>query len=288
MTGDTPRRLAKALLATAAGLGAGVTLAIFVFMLVMGIDIFRTGHPLSLLHQTWAPARGIYGVLPMLAGSSAIAGLALLLAFPLSLGCTAFICLFAPPTIGGLMRRLIYLLTGVPTVIYGFVGLFVLVPLVRQLFAHGSGFCILSAALLLALLICPTMIMFFTSALEGVPQSFLMAADALGATAVQKFVFVMLPNAWRGIMAGTLMGLGRAVGDTMIALMVAGNAVALPSSVLDPARTLTSHIALVMAAEFESPEFKSIFVCGLVLYGFTFGSVLIVRRLKPGDRRYKP
>lgn len=137
--------------------------------------------------------------------------------------------------------------------------------------------CILSASLMLSLLIAPTMILFFSQSLESVPRSYMNAADALGATQYQKLVYVMLPHAWSGIMTGLVLSFGRAMGDTMIALMIGGNSVMLPVSVLDSARTLTAHISLIIAADFDSLEFKILFVCGSVLYLLTACAILAAR-----------
>ncbi|MEJ2041223.1 MAG: ABC transporter permease subunit, partial [Desulfosarcinaceae bacterium] len=143
------------------------------------------------------------------------------------------------------------------------------------------GLCILTAGVMLTVLIAPTLILLIADGLARVPRSYSQAAAALGATPVQRMVYIMLPQAWPGILAGIVLGLGRAVGDTMISLMLAGNAVAPPHSILDSARTLTAHIALVIAADFDSPEFRTLFICGLVLYLSTTLSVVAIRRAAP-------
>ncbi len=170
-------------------------------------------------------------------------------------------------------------MTGIPTVIYGFVGVFLLVPIVRELFGSGSGLCILTAALVLGIMISPTMTLFFCDSFDRIPKAHLDAADALGASPVQKLLYVILPAAKQGMLNGVILSLGRAVGDTLIALMLAGNSVRVAESVLEPARTLTAHIALVIAADYESPEFRSIFACGVVLYLFTMAVTFLVRYL---------
>ena len=171
------------------------------------------------------------------------------------------------------------MMTGIPTVIYGFVGIFLLVPLIREFFRDGSGMCILTAALMLGVLIAPTMILFFCDSFDRVPRSYIDAADSLGANRVQTLLYVILPSARKGIVIGVLLAFGRAVGDTLVSLMIAGNSIAEPESLLDSVRTLTAHIALVIAADYESPEFRSIFACGLVLYLFITIVILAVRRL---------
>lgn len=253
----------------AALVSAAVTLMIFGLMVVSGLPLFAGKNSITFFTGPWSPLSGQYGIYQMIAGSVVISLLALCLGFPVCLGYTALMTLYAPKRVRNLLRRIIILMSGVPTVIYGFVGIFLLVPLVREIFDYGSGLCVLSAALLLVLLIAPTMILMFHGSFESVPKKHLLAIDALGGTKGDKLLYGYIPGAWRGIVSGLLLGFGRALGDTLIVLMVAGNAVSVPSSLLDGARTLTSHIALVFAADFESSEFRAIFACGLTLYLIT-------------------
>jgi phosphate transport system permease protein len=269
----------------AAVASGAATLLIFGFMLVLGLPLLRSGLFVDLLTGAWNPAVRAYGIFPMVAGTLAISLLSLILAFPVSLGCAGFAAAIGPAWLTRPFRRMVQLMTGIPTVIYGFVGIFLLVPIVRGLYGGGSGLCILSAALMLAVLIAPTMILFFSDSLDRVPKSFRDAADALGATPSQKLRLVMLPYAKEGILSGLMLAFGRAVGDTMVALMIAGNAVQVPESVFDAARALTAHIALVIAADTESLEFKSIFVCGLTLYLFVGMMISGLRLLNVLTRR---
>jgi phosphate transport system permease protein len=219
------------------------------------------------------------GIAPMIVGTLVIAGLAMVFSFPVSLGCAALISGLGRGPLPALLHRMVCFMTGIPTVVYGFAGIFLLVPIIREWAGRGSGLCVLSAALLLAVLIAPTMILFFVDAFSSVPRSYLIAADALGATTVQRLVHVTIPNAWRGLTSGVVLASGRAVGDTLIALMIAGNAAVLPESLLDPARSLTAHIALVVAADFDSLEFRTLFACGIVLYLCTTVMVILTRRI---------
>lgn len=262
---------------------SSVTVAILAFMLFMGFPALEGGGGLRLLLSPWDPLCGSYGILPMIATTGAISLLSVLFAFPMSLGTSFLVTLIAPRPLAGGVRRMLQLMTGIPTVIYGFVGLFLLVPLLRELFRSGSGMCILGASLALGVMISPTMTLFFCDSLDRIPRSYLDAADALGATRVQKLVHVMLPAARSGMVNGIVLALGRAVGDTLIALMIAGNSIRMPGSVLDSARTLTAHIALVIAADYESPEFRSIFTCGVVLYLLTMLATLGVRAWGRGE-----
>ena len=219
------------------------------------------------------------GLFPAMVGTLAVVTLSVGFALPLSFGCSALISVFAPRGFGGFLRKVVQLMTGVPTVVYGFVGIFLLVPMVREIFQGGSGMCVLTASLMLAVLISPTLILFFVDGFDRVPSSYLDAVAAMGGNEAQQFIFVILPNAWRSVLSGIVIAFGRALGDTLIALMIAGNAAQVPASILESARTLTAHIALVIAADYDSPEFKSIFACGLILYLFSTMMVVLIRSI---------
>jgi len=261
----------------AAVLSASLAVLILIFMLALSFSLFKGGLFFTLLRTPWNPDHGLFGIYPMLAGTLSIVFLSLCWAFPLSLGASALISVIAPAGFAKFCKKTVQMLTGIPTVIYGFVGVFLLVPFIREMFASGSGMNILSASLMLSMVISPTMILIFTDTFESIPASYSAAADALGASPVQKFLYVILPYSRHGIFAGLILSVGRAMGDTLIALMLAGNAVAVPGSILDSARSLTAHIALVIAADFDSIEFKTIFAAGLVLYAFTAFIILLVR-----------
>lgn len=253
-------------------------------MLYLGWPLLSSGQFFALLTQEWRPGEGVFGIYPMLVGSLSIALLALCVSLPLSLG-TAFVATtLAVRPIKKLVLAMVRFMAGIPTVIYGFVAVFLLVPFMREYLTGGSGFNILTASLVLAILIAPTMIVFFVNGLTNVPPSYCLAVDALGGRPVQKLVYLQIPQAWSTIVSGIIMGLGRALGDTLISLMVAGNSVAIPDAVTDSGRTLTAHIALVIAADFAGMEFKTIFACGLVLYGFT---VVVVAALRILSTRMK-
>ncbi|MFZ5759416.1 MAG: PstC family ABC transporter permease [Thermodesulfobacteriota bacterium] len=257
-----------------------VSAAILVFLLTFGLPLLTEGRFLALLTEPWAPRQGRFGIAPMIAGSLTISLLTMIFAAPLSFGCALVISVTGRGgTTGRLLRRTVEMMTGIPTVIYGFVGIFLLVPLVRQMFAVGSGMCMLSAALLMTLLVSPTMILLFADSFDRVPSCQGQAVLALGGTEIQRFLYVTLPACWPGMLVGMTLGLGRALGDTLIALMIAGNAAQMPSSLLDSVRSLTAHIALVFAADYQSLEFKAIFACGLFLYLCTTMLVITIRLL---------
>lgn len=262
-----------------------ITCSLFVFLLIPGLSLFRGGHFFSILTGAWAPGQGQFGIYPMITGTLAITLLTMFFAFPLSLGCATLIEMDGNSRVSWILRKTVELMTGVPTVIYGFVGIFLLVPLVRNMFVDGgSGMCVLAASLMLTLLASPTMVLLFCDSFSRVPRSYGDAVLAVGGTEVQKFLYVTLPNSRSGLLIGFTMAFGRVLGDTLIALMIAGNAVQIPGSLLDSVRTLTSHIALVFAADYNSPEFQAIFTCAIVLYCFSSVLAIAVRFIHDRQR----
>lgn len=272
-------RLGEGAAASAALFTFGLTLAIFGFLAWLALPLLDGATLPTLFSAVWRPEEGRYGILPMVWGTLAVALPATLLAFPVSLGFACFATHMAPPRLRGLLRGVAGFLTGIPTVVYGFSAVFLLVPLIREMAGRGSGFSIAAAVPVLALLISPTMILILISAFEAVPSAWQRLFDAMGATPEETVWHLLLPISIRPMTGALLLGLGRAMGDTLIALMLAGNAVLAPTDPFGPARTLTGHIALVMAADVESLEFRSVFACGLLLYLLIFGLTLSVRRL---------
>ena len=272
-------KITERMFSVSAMISALVAVLIFGFLLIFGLPLLRGGHIFGLLTHPWVPRQGLYGISPMLLGTLSISTLSMAFALPLSFGCASLVSVFAPRRFGGFLRRVMQVMTGIPTVIYGFVGIFLLVPLIREIFQSGSGMCVLSASLMLAVLISPTMVLFFVDGFDRVPRSSLDAVAALGGNKAQTFLYVILPNAWKSVLSGIVLAYGRALGDTLIALMIAGNAVQVPGSLLESARTLTAHIALVIAADYDSLEFKSIFACGLILYLCSTFIVVFIRAI---------
>ncbi len=274
-------KMGRLAFAGAALASCAVTLAILGFMAVLAWPVFHSGRIWEMLISPWQPDQDLFGLAPMVAGTVAIALPALVISLPISLGAAYFVGILHPGQ--SWLKRLVQAMTAVPTVIYGFAGVFLLVPVIRQMNvamgAGGSGMCILAAALMLAVLISPTMILFFLNSFSMVPRAELHAVAALGADPAQIFLWAVLPRAWQGMVTGIILSLGRAVGDTLIGLMIAGNAVAFPHSLLASARTLTAHIALVIAADFQSMEFTTLFVSGLLLYAMTGLGVILSRQL---------
>ena len=271
-------RLAGALCRGAGFVSLATLTAIFVFLAVLSLPLFTQGQWGDVLSASWRPFQGQYGILPMAAGSLALSVSAFVLAYPVGVG----VCLFILGPRGGFLRRatlgVVTFMTAIPTVVYGFVAIFLLVPLLRPM--GGSGPSWLAAALTLALLILPTIVLFLHGAMRETEERTRLTSAALGFTPLQALMLVVLPASGAGLRTAAVMGYCRALSDTLIPLMLAGNAPQLPDSLFDSIRTLTAHIALVVATDNSSPAFHSLFACGLVLYGVSL-AVQTAVRLRP-------
>ncbi len=212
----------------------------------------------------WLPTAGEYGVWPLLIGSGLIAGGAVAVGAPLGIATALFGRFYAPPRLRWIHRRLVELLAGIPSVVYGLWGLVVLVPLVARWGGSGQG--LLTATAVLALMILPTVALTADAALAAVPERHLEGAAALGLGRWAIARRVALPGARFGIATGVVLATGRAVGETMAVLMVAGNVVQVPKSLLDPVRTLTANIALEMSYATTGHR-AALFATGLLLMG---------------------
>ncbi len=262
-----------------AGLGG-----VLVFLIGFAAPLLM-GHPLgTLLGVTWHPEAGQYGLLSMVAGTLSIALLATLIGF---IGALAVALQFDAMRSGQLKQFLyrgILVLGAIPTVVYGLVGVVILIPWLRLYVVEGAGWSILAAGLMLSLVIWPTMVLFLIDSFRATPPKFAAITSALGGERIQYQLGVLLPFHRRSIGVALSLGLARAMGDTMIALMLAGNSLAMPHAVTDSARTLTAHIALLFAGDFDSPAFRSIFVSGLILLGLTVvlqGMIVYLRKARP-------
>ncbi len=226
--------------------------------------IWKVGPKAFILGERWVPSQGSFGILPMIVGSFWVTIGSLVLGIPLGLACTIFLSEWAPPSLGVVLRPAIQLLAAIPSVIYGFWGLVVLVPLVRN-YLGGPGLSILSGSLILAFMILPTIISISEDSLRALPPSYKAGALALGATHWQTIWRVMIPAARSGIVASIILGMGRAIGETMAMIMILGNAVKMPTSLLDSARTLTTNIGIEMA--YASGDHRlALFATGVVLF----------------------
>ncbi len=238
--------VAKVLFMAAAGVSILAVALICVFLFASGVPAIAEIGPLELLTGTvWKPGSDIYGILPMILGSIYSTLGALVIGVPIGLFCAVYLSRFASPRIKRLLTPGVELLAGIPSVIYGFFGLVVLVPLIRQVF-HVQGMSLLVASIILGVMILPTIITVARNSLDAVPESYYEGALALGADHERSVFRVLVPAAGSGIMAGVVLGVGRAIGETMAVVMIAGNQVQIPNSLLDGVRTLTTNIVMEM------------------------------------------
>ena len=226
--------------------------------------IWKIGPKAFLFGERWVPSKGEFGIFPMIIGSFWVTFGALLLGIPLGLACSIFLCEWAPPLAGTLLRPAIQLLAAIPSVIYGFWGLVVLVPLVRN-YLGGPGLSILSGSVILGFMILPTIISISEDSLRAIPPSYKAGGLALGATHWQTIWRVLIPAARSGIVASIILGMGRALGETMAMIMILGNAVKMPSSFLDSARTLTTNIGIEMGYA-TGDHRQALFATGVILF----------------------
>jgi phosphate ABC transporter permease subunit PstA len=275
----------RALLSGAAAVSVLCVTAILGFLAWFSLPLLHPGQLAAVFSWTWQPTSGRFGILPMAAGSLLLAGSAMLLAYPLGLGLALFVNGLAPRALARPIDALVRLMTGVPTVVYGLAAVFLLTPLLRSGFAGTSGFSWLAALLVLALLVLPTIVLVLDGQLRLIAPELRLTAAALGLTRPQSLVRLTLPRCGHGLKAAAALGLGRAMGDTLIALMLSGNAAQLPSSPLDSLRTLTAHIGLVLATDSQSEAYGSLFACGLLLFGFSLAVNLALRSLRPAAGR---
>ena len=194
----------------------------------------------------WKPLENQYGILPMIVGSCYVTAGAIAIGVPIGLFCAVFMAKFCPSGLYKMLKPAIDLLAGIPSIVYGFFGLMVIVPVIQQTTSSPSGKGILTASIMLGIMILPTIISVSESALRAVPASYYEGALALGATHERSVFFTTLPAAKSGILAGVILGVGRAIGETMAVVMIAGNQPVIGDSILSGVRTMTANIVLEM------------------------------------------
>lgn len=251
----------------AAGFSILAVLLICLFLFANGIPaMHKIGLTNFMFGTKWKPGNDLYGIFPMIAGSLYVTAGAILTGVPVGLMTAIFLSKFCPKWLHKMLKPAIDLLAGIPSVVYGFFGLMVIVPFVRNVFG-GNGSSILTASLLLGMMILPTIISVSETVLNAVPQSYYEGSRALGATHERSVFLTMLPAAKSGIMAGIILGIGRAIGETMAVIMVAGNQARLPDSVLKGVRTLTANIVIEMGYATDLHR-ESLIATGVVLFVF--------------------
>ena len=254
-------------------------------LLLITVFIFREGFPVILkaglqdflFSAKWAPTKGHFGILSMIISSLAVTFNAILLGVPLALACAITLAEFTPPRWVAVLKPTIELLAGIPSVVFGFLGVIFLVPLIRE-YLGGPGLSLLAASIILAIMILPTITSISIDALQAVPLLYKEGALAMGATHWQAIRYVLLPAARSGVVTAIILGMARAIGETMAVIMVAGNALKIPGSLLDPVRTLTSTIALEMGYS-TGDHRQALFAAGIILFVFIMGLNILATTL---------
>lgn len=219
-----------------------------------------------LFGTTWSPMQDQYGIFPMIVASIFVTAGAILIGVPIGVLCALFLAHYCPKRFYRPLKSAVELLAGIPSIVYGFFGLVVLVPLMQR-FMGGSGKGMLTASIMLGIMILPTVINISESALRAVPQSYYEGSVALGADHERSVFSAVLPAARSGILAAVILGIGRAVGETMAVVMVAGNQALLPGKITDGIRTLTANIVLEMGYAADLHR-EALIACGVVLFVF--------------------
>ncbi|MBS6592041.1 MAG: phosphate ABC transporter permease subunit PstC [Ruminococcus sp.] len=255
------------LLAACVSILAVVLICLFIF--VNGVPaIAKIGVFDFLLGEKWKPndTPASYGILPMILGSIYITAGAVLVGVPIGLLTAIFMSRFCPKKLYGVFKPMINLLAGIPSIVYGFFGMIVIVPLVRQ-HIGGDGNSILTASVLLGIMILPTVVGLSESSMNAVPSSYYEGALALGATHERAVATVIFPAARSGIMSSVILGIGRAIGETMAVIMVAGNQARMPKGILEGVRTLTANIVTEMGYAADL-HYDALIGTGVVLFVF--------------------
>lgn len=258
---------------------------ICLFLFVNGVPAMgKIGLSNFLLGTKWAPtdSPALYGILPMILGSVYVTAGAVIIGVPTGILTSVFMARYCPKGLYRILKPATELLAGIPSVVYGFFGMVIIVPAVRAVFG-GSGSSILSAAILLGIMILPTIVGVSESALRSVNESYYEASLALGATKERSVFRVMLPAAKSGIMAGVVLGIGRAIGETMAVIMIAGNQPRIPSGILKGARTLTANIVIEMGYAADLHR-EALIATGVVLFVFILIINVLFSLLKRRDQ----
>lgn len=264
---DSVEKVIEKILLLSAAAAILVVLLITVFIFAQGWPVIQKyGIGYFLFNMEWKPLADPvqFGILPMLVGSFMVTIGALIFGVPLGIGCATFLAEFAPKQVTRIVRPGIELLAGIPSVVYGFWGLVVIVPLIQQ-HLGGRGMSVLAASIVLGIMILPTVINISEDAIRAVPKEYKEGSFALGATHWQTIKKVILPAARSGILTAVVLGMGRAIGETMAVILVAGNATVVPGSILDMVRTLTAHIAIEMGYA-AGEHSQALFATGIVLF----------------------
>ena len=243
----------------------------------IGVLNFLTG-------TVWKPHEKYFGILPMIVGSCYVTAGAIIIGVPVGLLCAIYMAKFCPRGVYRILKPAIDLLAGIPSIIYGFFGLMVIVPVMQQL-TGTSGKGVLTASIMLGIMILPTIISVSEAAIRAVPESYYEGALALGATHERSVFFTTVPAAKSGIMAGIILGIGRAIGETMAVVMVAGNQPVIPESILSGVRTMTINIVLEMGYAAKGMHRDALIATAVVLFVFILIINICFSLVKRGDKK---
>ena len=273
--------LFKILFAAAALFSVLAVVVISLFLFASAIPTIQEIGPLKFLFgKTWKPSSNIYGIFPMIVGSLYVTGISILIGVPLGLFTALYMTYFAPKRLYMVMKPAVELLAGIPSIVYCFFGLMVLVPMFRTVFGNGKS--ILTASVLLSFMILPTIITVSESSLRALDGSLLEGALALGDSKERAVFRVMVPAASSGILSSVILGVGRSIGETMAVVMVAGNQPRIPSGLLEGVRTMTANIVLEMGYATDLHR-EALIATGAVLFVFVLIlnlSFSLIRRKK--------
>jgi len=264
-------KLIEALLLASASASIIFFLSIIVFLIKESLPLFAAVSPMKFLFGTvWNPASAInprYGVLPLLSGSLLVVGIALVIAIPISLASAIYLSEIAEGHVGTILRGILELLAGVPSVVYGFIALVILSGLLHSLLHTTYRLNALNGALILSIMILPTITSIASDAISSIPKEFREASLALGATRWQTIRNIVLPSAKRGIIVASMLGVGRAIGETMAVLMATGNSPIITLNPLRSVETMTAAIAIEMGeVVYGSLHYHALFAVGLLLF----------------------
>ncbi|MBQ5760365.1 MAG: phosphate ABC transporter permease subunit PstC [Clostridia bacterium] len=275
----TREKIMKVVFLSAAAMSVLAVLLICVFLFEGGLPAMAEIGPANfLLGTVWKPGNDLYGILPMILGSLCVTAGAILFGVPIGLLAAVYMACFCPKKFYKVLNPCVQLLAGIPSVVYGFFAMVVIVPFVRN-HLGGSGNSMLTASILLGLMILPTIIMQSEAAIRAVPHSYYEGALALGSTAERSVFKAVLPAARSGVMAGVVLGIGRAIGETMAVVMVAGNQPRMPKGLLEGVRTMTTNIVMDMAYATDLHR-EALIATAVVLFIFILMINLIFNLLK--------
>jgi len=250
-----------------------VVVLIFLFLSYFSAPLIKSN--LSLFSLNWSPPNS-YGLMPMLLSTLLIATLATTFAYINALSVALFLNRLKRGKLKLILQTLFNILGSIPTVVYGFLGVILLVPFIREL-SYSSGYNIISAAITLSFLITPTIVLFLIDSFDKTKNEYKLIVCAIGGNTIDYQLKVLLKVNKKALIVAAIMGFSRAIGDTMIALMVAGNSIKIPDSLSSSVRTLTSHIALTYGGDFDSIEFKTIFASGLILFFISLNILIAIK-----------